>query len=78
MTARKIAEISADLEAADTALLEAEQTESRARSVATDARNRVNTLQKEMDAALVAMRNAAGNDTDWGQRRRSGQHLAAS
>jgi hypothetical protein len=39
--------------------------ESMARNAATDARNRLNTLQREFDEAVAMLRKSAVADTDW-------------
>lgn len=75
-TTAKIADITLELEKASERLREAEREESAARCRATSLRNEVNQLQKKFDAAVVETRNAAGTETDWGVRRRSGQSMS--
>lgn len=70
-------ELATDLARASAYLLDLEMKESVARSATTSQRNEVNKLQKQFDAAVIEVRNAAGIDTDWGARRRSGQSMAA-
>ena len=72
-----LTDLTKDLAVANQRLLELEQRESVARNETTDQRNRVNTLQKQFDAAVVEVRNAAARETDWGQRRRDGQRADA-
>jgi hypothetical protein len=68
---RDIGAIHAEMTAALQALKEADASESAARNHATDCRNTVNRLQKQLSAAIADIQNAAPRDTDWGQQRQN-------
>lgn len=44
---------------------DAERAESEARSRTTDARNRINTIQKEIDEVMAELRKSAPRDSKW-------------
>ena len=56
---------------------EAGRQESQARSRATDSLNKLNTAQKELDAAMDKIRERADMQTDWGQQRRDNLRKAS-
>ena len=66
----KLTELLAALAAENEVLKDAVSAESAARSACTEARNRVNKLQKDIDAEMAKVKDSAGWDTDWASARR--------
>jgi len=62
---KKVAELFAELEAAIEQHKDAERAESQARSVLTDATNRLNRAQKAVDEHMKKLRSSAPWNTDW-------------
>ncbi len=62
---KKVAELFAELEAATEQHKDAERAESQARSVLTDATNRLNQAQKAVDEHMKKLRSSAPWNTDW-------------
>jgi hypothetical protein len=71
MSTKKLADLVAELDEATEALKSAQQSEQIARQHTTSARNRVNNLQKQIDAEVSERRKAAPWDTDWHSRHRA-------
>lgn len=70
MTApRKIAEIAADIDKANKDHDEVSLRYQEASRAHSEARTKVNALQKEMDEAVAALRKASPRDSDWGNAR---------
>lgn len=61
----KLADLETELLSANEALAEAVRCTSRARNEETTARNRVNDLQKKIDAHITALRSKAQDGTEW-------------
>lgn len=61
----RIPELLTQLDAAEAAQVDADQQESIARNCATDCHNKVNSLQKQIDAALRARRKDSPMRSDW-------------
>ena len=68
----KLAELLKSLTEMSAHLKDAIQAEQAARSECTERRNRVNNLQKEIDAEMEKVRNSAEWDTDWHSKRKRG------
>lgn len=67
---RTLGDIEMELFGANENLINAKREVARARSAETDALNRVNGLQKELDALIAKMRKDADANTDWRQKER--------
>ena len=65
----KLTELLVELKTATAALDDAEKEEQMARNQATDIRNRVNGIQKAIDAEVLKMREGAKWNTEWHQQR---------
>jgi len=69
MTTKNLSELEADLAEATRAFANAESNERAARIAETNARNRLNELQKAFDDRVAEIKGKAPRDTDWNRTR---------